>query len=158
MRKDLLEWQVRKWRVRKHWLFSGCLPCSGPGPGLLCAQSSSRRCSLRGRLTPDAVRLVRCPPLTSPRGGRRAGPGGASGPGRAERAGAPPGWGGVEAGSPAGGGGRGRARSHGGGVTGVGSGRPTRRGGGRGGGSAEPAPAGEQRRLRGPGPGLSRLR
>ncbi|CAN0506687.1 unnamed protein product [Rangifer tarandus platyrhynchus] len=147
-----------EWRVRKRWLCSRLpSPVQAPALGFCVRRAAAAAASSRGRPTPDAVWPVRCPPLTSPRGRRR------SGAGRGWRAGsragrrARPGLG-VGAGSPAGGGGRGRAWSHGGGVTGGGSGRPTGKGGGRGGGSAEPAPAGEQRRLRGPGPRLSELR
>lgn len=49
-----------EWRVRKRWLFSGsAFPGSGPGPGLLCARSCSRRCLLAG--PPDPRCRLACP-------------------------------------------------------------------------------------------------
>ncbi|XP_044775057.1 protein MEMO1 isoform X1 [Neomonachus schauinslandi] len=49
-----------EWRVRKRWLFSGsAFPGSGPGPGLLCERSCSRRCLLAG--PPDPRCRLACP-------------------------------------------------------------------------------------------------
>lgn len=42
-----------EWRVRNRWPFPGsAFPGSGPGPGLLCARSRSRRCLLAGPSDP----------------------------------------------------------------------------------------------------------
>lgn len=143
-----------EWRVRNRWLFPrSAFTGSGPGPGLLCARSCSCHCLLAGPSDPrcrlacpvSAVNLAARP--EEERGG--AGPAGRR-PGGQE--GPAPGWSGC--GESRGGWGEGAGAESRGGVTGGGSGRPTGRGGGRGGGSAEPAPAGERRRLRGPGQGF----
>lgn len=120
----------------------------------LCARSRGLRSLLAGPRDPGGRPAGPFPPLASPRGRRRGGAGPQAG-GRAG-GGARPGWGwvlGVPRGWGEGAGAESRGWGHRRRLRAA-----DREGRVRGGGSARTSPAGEQRRPRGPGPGLSGLR